>query len=230
MNEDAESVAKLREHCLELRDKLSLIEDQQATESDSAELLSERHERLFIELGEVQRKLAEAEGRSFVRPLEHIPAPHTSVPSPFLCGRSRAFLLYRLKKSWRGEDQKKLEEINIGNSSDSFLAVMFANSIHIRLGFPGRDCIEESEFWDAGLKGLEFVEVLNSPLMARLIEMEKRAEEYNPHTWKEVKHILLYFHDESFECLCRDWSLLLIHGSRKEAIRFMMNRFYGNSE
>ncbi|MDF1666596.1 MAG: hypothetical protein P1V97_32905 [Planctomycetota bacterium] len=219
-------LSELRERCEAIFAEMSRIEIATSRDSNGdASDLAERHDLLFLELGDVQRALAEAEGQPFVLPLETLLSSHGSAPAPFFLGsRRKSRLIYRANKSWREEQHGDPTEINLNpNSADYFVVLTLLNSSFSRLGNPSLDCIEQSEFWDAGLKGLHFVEVRNSPLIDSLIEAERMAGEYSPFSWKGLKHILLYFHDESFECLCKSWSSALVQGSRSETIKYLCN-------
>jgi hypothetical protein len=44
--------------------------------------------------------------------------------------------------------------------------------------------------------------------------------------WEGLKHILLCFHDETFECLAEDWAVELVSGTFKQVVDLAVHRVF----
>jgi hypothetical protein len=91
---------------------------------------------------------------------------------------------------------------------DDVAVVRFTGSLASMLGPPNAEAVTGHPLAPAGLGPYAFAEVLDSPWIARLEEMN-RVHPRHAHTpFATLRHIILSFHDTTFECLARSIELL----------------------
>ena len=66
--------------------------------------------------------------------------------------------------------------------------------------------------------------VANSRWLAELEQINSVHSMYNPSKWQALKHYLLLFHDETFECLAQDYKLEMLTGSMADVVKQVTER------
>ncbi len=70
----------------------------------------------------------------------------------------------------------------------------------------------------AGWSGMLRTSWRGSRWLAELMKINSVHSQYNPDWWKQYRHYLLAFHDETFECIARGHSLKQTMSSFLEAL------------
>lgn len=81
--------------------------------------------------------------------------------------------------------------------------VEFIGSYAFQFGGPNDEVIGGHRLWGRGLNPYSAHVIANSRWLAEMEQINKVHPRYHPDKWKTLKHYLLLFHDENFECLAR---------------------------
>jgi hypothetical protein len=76
-------------------------------------------------------------------------------------------------------------------------------------------------------KGLELYGahvIANSRWLTELEQINAVHSMYRPSKWQALKHYLLLFHDDTFECLAQDYTLEVVTSSMAEVVRLVTER------
>lgn len=105
---------------------------------------------------------------------------------------------------WNGRSVTMVEP---GDSVERNLGwVMFDGVYHVSLGPPNDEALAGHPLHGSGLDYYSAHEVRNSALVAEF-EMRNRVHpHHDPERPDSLIHMIVTFHDETLECLCRSWS------------------------
>lgn len=146
--------------------------------------------------------------------LNEFPRPDTGAPCPVILPKERQlWLAYYIH-----HDDPSFEEkySNIWCDSDekcvdSCYAVVRMLSLAHTFGPPGEDDFETHPLSKLGLRPFMVAEVKNSSWLASLTQAGLSDASITPST-ENYRHILFAFHDETFECIGREFKTLIRHG------------------
>jgi hypothetical protein len=94
-------------------------------------------------------------------------------------------------------------------------------------GGPNDEVIEGHRLWGKGLELYAAHTVANSQWLAALENINKVHRGYKPARWQALKHFLLFFHDETFECIAEGYTIEVFHDSLEHIADLAMNRLFG---
>jgi hypothetical protein len=154
------------------------------------------------ELYPAERELARTRGEEYAIPCELGVIWETGAPLPhLLCSGQRAFLIFIQRKidpSWDGTQVTVKSPSSKGAES---LALVEFHGATVKFGAPNDEVMSGHPLQGKGLMGYGAHYVMNSRWTRELEEINKVHPQYNPEVWKNLKHYLFAFHDETFECI-----------------------------
>lgn len=83
--------------------------------------------------------------------------------------------------------------------------VVFSGVAHVSLGGPNDEALNGHPLFEAGLRHYQAHEVHNSELIASMERRNRVHPNHRPETFASLRHIIITFHDETFDCVCRSW-------------------------
>ena len=105
------------------------------------------------------------------------------------------------------------------DASDELLAIVkFEHCYAYKFGGPNDEVIHGHSLYGRGLVAYRAHQVANSSW----IEAEKRINSvhrgFRPESWDKLKHYLLVFHDDCFECLAENHSVEVVRATFRQAL------------
>jgi hypothetical protein len=77
-----------------------------------------------------------------------------------------------------------------------------------RFGRPNDETISGHPYYQLGLMTGGFYELENSDWIAELQKIASLHQYYDPNKWSKLKHYILTFHDNMFECVAESFTVL----------------------
>ena len=163
-----------------------------------------------------RRRAADA-GGPWAEPVDLGVSIDLGAPLPHLVADGhRAVLLFHAglapDPSWDGTTVTVIDPVDATVRRLSWVA--FDEVAHVSLGGPNDEALTGHPLYEAGLRHYQAHEVHNSVLIA---EMESRNRVHpRPEAFESLRHLVITFHDETFDCVCRSWTSGLIGTSIEE--------------
>jgi len=83
--------------------------------------------------------------------------------------------------------------------------VIFEGVYHVSLGPPNDEALAGHPLHGSGLEYYAAHEVRNSDLIATLEQRNRVHRHHRPESFESLRHVIITFHDETLECVCRSW-------------------------
>ena len=83
--------------------------------------------------------------------------------------------------------------------------VIFDGVYHVSLGPPNEEALAGHPLYGAGLEYMSAHEVRNSALVAEYERRNRVHPHHKPERFDSLTHVIITFHDETLESLCRSW-------------------------
>lgn len=84
--------------------------------------------------------------------------------------------------------------------------VIFDGVYSVSLGPPNDEALAGHPLYGAGLEYYSAHEVRNSELVAEYERRNRVHPHHKPERFDALTHMIITFHDETLECLCRSWT------------------------
>ena len=104
------------------------------------------------------------------------------------------------------------------DKEDVVALVEFLGVVNYKFGGPNDEVIHGHPLYRHGLKAYTAHEIINSKWIAEQEQINAVHSYYNPERWKKLKHFVLTFHDEMFECIAQDYKIEAIKGQFREIV------------
>jgi hypothetical protein len=98
-------------------------------------------------------------------------------------------------------------------------------SVH-HFGEPNDEVIGGHRLWGKGLALYTAHVIANSRWLAGLEDINKVHPYYHPDRWRALKHYLLLFHDESFECLASSYTIEVLQDTLEHVAEIARTRLF----
>ncbi len=79
--------------------------------------------------------------------------------------------------------------------------VEFKSVTSIKMGSPNDEVLNGHPLWGSGLEFYSAHEVKNSPWITHIMEVNRVHSGFHESHWREARHFILTFHDETLECV-----------------------------
>lgn len=157
----------------------------------------------------LERELAAARGEEHAVPLEFPVQWDTGAPlPPLIASDYRTFLAFYVRDVDPNWDGTYVTIKDPGDGSVETLALVeFQNCLSAKLGDPNDEVFEGHPLSGKGLDGYTAQRVVNSRWLAELEATNSVHHCYRPEVWRSLNHYVLWFHDSTFECIARSFSV-----------------------
>lgn len=155
------------------------------------------------------RKSAEAAGSPWAEPIDLGVSIDPGAPWPQLVADGiRAVLVFHAglpaDSDWDGTT---VTVVDPNESTDRRLSwVVFAGVAHVSLGGPNDEALSGHPLFEAGLRHYQAHEIHNSELIASMERRNRVHPNHRPEAFASLRHLIITFHDETFDCVCRSWT------------------------
>ncbi len=140
-----------------------------------------------------------------VVPFSEIPLPTPGVPEPCILADENSVIIFYFLP------EKKL----IATPSAAF--IQFKGCISHMFGMPNDEALRGHPLYKRGLGFYGAYTVENSSWIRKLERMNSVHQMHRPERFLQYRHLIITFHDSTFECVCREFEAKVRDGS--EVIR-----------
>jgi hypothetical protein len=171
----------------------------------------------------LERQLAAAKGEV---PLDFPVKWDAGCPLPhLLCNDYKALLAFILREPKPGSDGSSVEMVSPADEKARPLALVeFNPCVAAKLGSPNDEVFDGHPLQGRGLDGYTAQKVVNSRWLAEIEAINKVHHCYNPASWRERNHYIFWFHDTTFECIAKSFTLEVYRESRSAMLARMCQR------
>jgi hypothetical protein len=156
----------------------------------------------------LERQLAAERMEEYVDPLDFPVTWDVGAPMPHLIANgSHTFLGFYLRDNY-------LE----GERIESIALVEFYRCISVKLGSPNDEIFHGHPLYGKGLDFYTAQIVRNSKWINELEAINKVHSQYNKELWRSLNHYVLWFHDETFECIAKSFRVEIFQTNMDEVI------------
>ena len=165
----------------------------------------------------------EIDTRDEVHTLEGVPQSSVGAPLPFIVSdEHRVVLGYHLEATDPEWDGRTARIVGPTDASEPFAIVRFAPCYAHMLGPPNDEAFAGHPLASRGLRPYGAYEVRHSSWIRRLERMNSVHEHHRPEAFRDRRHLILSFHDTTFECVCGAFDVRIGHGAIAEAVPAMV--------
>ncbi len=112
---------------------------------------------------------------------------------------------------------------------DEILVIMkFIQHSIYKFGSPNDEVLHGHPYYRLGLKPYSFFELKNSDWIKKLMKINSVHRQFNKERWKNDKHFILTFHDETFECIADGYEISEENISMKDKAFQIMNEYFAD--
>lgn len=171
-------------------------------------------------LNAAQAALAAARGEEWAEPLAWKPAWNTGAPSPHVVASSRrTYLIYLVNEPEPNWDGTYVRVVRSSSDEPMPLAtVCFERCYWHKFGGANDEVFHGHPLDSRGFGGPGAYLVHNSRWLEEARAINSVHSQYDPDTWTALRHYLLAFHDNTFECLARGYKIELTRESFGSAL------------
>jgi hypothetical protein len=178
------------------------------------------------ELLQWERKLAAAKGEEYAVPLDFPVQWDIGAPLPHLLANDyRALLSFYLREpdpDWDGT-YVTMKDPRQG-SVESLALVEFKLCYSARLGVPNDEVFDGHPLAGKGLDGYTAQLVKNSRWLREMEAINRGHHRYNPDSWRDLNHYVFWFHDSTFECVAKSYTVECYRESMADMLARMAQR------
>jgi hypothetical protein len=177
-------------------------------------------------LWEAERALALAKGEETALACDW-PAPwDVGAPMPYVvAGEGKTYLIYLIREAEPLLDGSSVTIVDPASYSKFPVALVeFLRCTAFRFGGPNDEVIHGHPLYGKGLNPYGAHIIANSRWLAELMEINSVHLLHNPSNWTDVKHYMLLFHDDMFECLARGFKVEVFRARFTQVLQIATER------
>ncbi len=165
-----------------------------------------------------ERELSAAKGEQYAVPLDFPIQWDTGAPLPHLFVNDyRAYLTFRVREPDPNWDGSYVNVVDPRSGLVELLALAeFEQCQSAKLGSPNDEVFEGHPLSGHGLDGYTAQLVKNSRWLAEIEAINKVHRLYDPQHSKQCHHYIFWFHDTTFECIARSYTVETFRESMKD--------------
>jgi hypothetical protein len=170
---------------------------------------------------EVERPKAEATGSPWAEPVDLGVSIDPGAPLPHLIadGQRAVLVFHAGLPANPGWDGTTITVVDPADSSIRLLSWLVLNGVaHVSLGAPNDEALVGHPLYDSGLRHYRAHEVHNSDLIASMERRNRVHPHHRPESFATLRHLIITFHDETFDCVCRSWTTGTVDASFEDAL------------
>jgi hypothetical protein len=187
------------------------------------EYAAAHHEQL-----DAERALALSRGEPACTALDWSPAWDAGAPCPHVVSSAgRTLLVYLVAERDRAWDGTTVRVVDPASPARERLALVeFVGCYAHRFGGPNDEVLHGHPLYGRGLDPYGAHLVANSHWIAAERLTNSAHSQFRPERWEQLRHYLLLFHDDTFECLARDHSIERLEGTLEQATAVATSRLF----
>lgn len=94
------------------------------------------------------------------------------------------------------------------NNEMNAKTLIFNSYLKYNFGIPSNETLIYHPYSHLGIESYSFYELYNSDWLDSLMKIEQQHPYFNYEKWKNLKHFIITFHDNIFECIANDFKVL----------------------
>jgi len=161
--------------------------------------------------------------RDKVVPLAGMPQSSVGAPLPLVMADELrvvlAFYVQEVPPGWNGSSVRVVDP---ATSNEPLALVRFNGYMAYMFGPPNDEAFAGHPLFDRGLRPYSASRVEDSSWIRRLESMNSVHRQHNPKRFWAMQHIILAFHDSTFECVCAGFDIRSARGSILSAVPEMV--------
>ncbi|MBO6690233.1 MAG: hypothetical protein JJ919_17340 [Henriciella sp.] len=173
-------------------------------------------------LMEAQRALAENLGQPYAVGLDFPVQWDTGAPLPMLMQSDYKTALVFLLGGGLTGDGTSVQVVD-AKSTYSVATVHFDYCVATQMGSPNDEVFHGHPLYGKGLEAYRPMRVENSDWIKELSKINSVHHCYDPKRWLDLNHYIFGFHDCTFECVARAYSVTTSNQSIRDAARTALN-------
>lgn len=175
-----------------------------------------------------ERALSLARDEPTCMPLEWRPAWDVGAPCPHVVSTdSRTFLVYLAAAPDASGIGATVRMVEPSAGEQEILALVEFKSCYAhRFGGPNDEVISGHPFHGRGLEAYRAHVVENSPWIATEKATNSVHRGFRAERWERLRHYLLFFHDDTFECLAEGWTVEVVAGTFRQVVELAVERMF----
>jgi hypothetical protein len=157
--------------------------------------------------------------------LPDVPQSSVGAPLPIiLCDEHRLLLAYLLQEDTSGWDGTIVRVVDLESSGEPLALVEFSGYDSFMFGAPNDEAFHGHPLYSRGLKPYSAFVIEQSSWIRQLERMNSVHPYHRPQRYAELKHYVFAFHDSTFECVAKDFTVTEHFGSLAEILPEMQKR------
>lgn len=158
---------------------------------------------------EAGRREAADAGDPWAEPVELGVSIDPGAPLPHLLADGlRAVLVFHAgldpDPSWDGTTVTVIDPADAAVRRLSW--IIFEGVAHVSLGGANDEALHGHPLYAAGLRHYQAHEIHSSQLVAEMERRNRVHPHHRPEAFRSLRHLIITFHDETFDCVCRSWT------------------------
>ena len=152
----------------------------------------------------------------------------TGAPIPHVISNGhRVFLVYYVIDIDPNLDETYMNVHDPSSDKEKLIALVEFNSVvNHKFGCPNDEVLHGHPLYEHGLEAYTAHEIINSKWIAEQEQINAVHSYYDPRRWKALKHFMLTFHDEVFECIAEGYKAEVIKGRFKDVLLETTKRLF----
>lgn len=149
-----------------------------------------------------------------VSELENVPQSSIGAPCPFVMSDEHTLLLaYIVERVDPGWDGTTVRLVGPETPGETIALLRFIRHSAVMFGPPNDEAFSGHPLSARGLSPYSAVEVRHSSWVRRLERMNAVHPQHKPESFARYRHFIFAFHDSTFECVARDFTVTLYEGT-----------------
>jgi hypothetical protein len=149
-----------------------------------------------------------------VKELTELSQSSVGAPCPMiLCAGNFLHLAYYLQTDMSDWDGRLPRVVGINSEDEDCALVKFSGVISHMFGWPNDEAFDAHPLSNRGLAPYSVFEIEHSSWLRQLERMNSVHPAHRPEHYFNRKHFVFAFHDETFECIAKDFQITLHKGS-----------------
>lgn len=186
----------------------------------------EEWEAAYEEVLRLEGLVAAAQGQEYAEPLSFPVRWDVGAPLPHLFNNGlRTLLTFYVRapdQDWDGSyvTIRSPEE----GGAEVLALVEFEGCASSRMGVPNDEVHHGHPLYGKGMRSYTAQEVRNSRWLAELEDINRVHNHFNPESWRDLRHYIFWFHDETVECIARGFKVEVYRESMAALLHRVVHR------
>lgn len=165
----------------------------------------------------------EVDEKDVVRELAGVPQSSVGAPIPFMIAdEHRVVLAYYLEEMSPDWDGQSIRIVGPSGSAEPLAIIRFSICYAHMFGPPNDEAFDGHPLASRGLEPYGAYEIEHSSWIRRLERMNSVHSRHRPEIFWKMRHLVLAFHDSTFECVCDGFDVRLSRGSIRSVVPEMV--------